>query len=356
MFDMESWFGRQRVATARYAALRHQIDDMEAQAAALLADRIDAYRWPEDLPVEERPENYRAEILDGKAYGEDLTSELAVANHTSYKSAEFQVDNVATLVADMPGCWAAVTHAVAPLWQASLVAQSCLCLDAEQRGIVDRKIAACLGAVGLQRLRRRIASAIAAADPKGLRLKAKDPHRRYVRTGGEPDDALTGYVMALCDRRDQQNLEATLSLLAGELAVNGDARTLDERRASALGLLANPYAALQLIEDGSTPGPEATACKGTVYVHAYVDSLQDADALARVEAIGPVLMDQISDLTRAAKLRVTPVVHVGAGSVAVDSYEIPDAIREQVLATYTYDIFPWSSAESRHLDLDHTLP
>ena len=96
--------------------------------------------------------------------------------------------------------------------------------------------------------------------------------------------------------------------------------------------------------------------RAQVYVHVHVDNLNNPNAVARVEGAEPILVSQIANLTRASKVRVTPVVHVGAGSIAVDAYEIPDQIREEVLARDIYEVFPWSSREARGLDIDHTDP
>ena len=56
-----------------------------------------------------------------------------------------------------------------------------------------------------------------------------------------------------------------------------------------------------------------------------------------------------------SRIRVTPVVRPYA-DVAVDSYEIPDRIRRQVLLRDTYEVFPYSSRPARNKDLDHTRP
>jgi hypothetical protein len=356
MFVRETWEAEQRAAIADYAGLCQLVEHVEALKAAATARVIDAYRWPDEVPPQDRPDNYRAEILDGTAYGEDLTSELAVANRTSYRSAEFLVDEVARLTTDLPGCWDKVVTAQAPLWQARLVASACQRLDAEQCGIVDRLVAPCLGGFAPQRLRRRINSAVAKADPNGLRHAADELGRRCARTGGLADDPLTGWVSALIDRRDQVILESTIAFYADRFALNGDTSTLDARRAKALGLLANPAAALAFANSGAAPPLEATAPKATVYVHVYAESLDDPDEVARVEKVGPVLIDQIAELTRAAKVRLAPVIHVGGAGIAADSYEIPDAVREHVLAAEPNDCVPYSSAESRFLDLDHIRP
>ena len=49
------------------------------------------------------------------------------------------------------------------------------------------------------------------------------------------------------------------------------------------------------------------------------------------------------------------VIHNGT-EPGVDSYEIPDRIRESVLLRDVCEVFPHSSRAARRLDLDHTIP
>ena len=91
------------------------------------------------------------------------------------------------------------------------------------------------------------------------------------------------------------------------------------------------------------------------YVHVCADTLADLDTLARVEGIGPVLASQVARLTRGTRIRVTPVLHLDDDTIGVDQYEIPAWMRDRVVLRSPHDVFPWSSIESRHLDLDHTI-
>ena len=93
-----------------------------------------------------------------------------------------------------------------------------------------------------------------------------------------------------------------------------------------------------------------------LYVHVYAETLDDPDEVARIEGVGPVLIDQVKQLTAGSSVKVTKTVHVGAGSIGVDAYEIPDRIREQVLARDRYVLAPWSSTEAGRQDLDHIVP
>ena len=52
MFEgFEEWRAASTTAMARYVALAHQRDELDAQIAVALADAIQAYRWPAGAPL-----------------------------------------------------------------------------------------------------------------------------------------------------------------------------------------------------------------------------------------------------------------------------------------------------------------
>ena len=361
---------------AEYIETRLLIDSLETTAAAQLAEAINAYAWPESEPEPDRFDSYSVERIRGKAYGEDLTSELALAGRTTPATASYLVQDVTRLRDQLPGCWAKVITGEAPLWQARRISDAVQLLTAEQCATVDEMVAPSLGVVSNIRLTRLTDAAIRKADPENTRYKTRNSER-FVRTGGSDHDPTTGWVYAHIDRVDAIKHDAIIDLIARRIAEQGDETDLDTRRARAFGILANPAAAVQLIGIPTTRGmnPEPTTPEQTqaildqadamapgltigtkVYVHLYADTLTDPDALARIEGIGPMLMDQVQQITGGTGVRLAPVVHPDGAGICVDQYEIPTRVRDQVLAANPHCVFPWSATESRHLDLDHTIP
>jgi hypothetical protein len=55
-------------------------------------------------------------------------------------------------------------------------------------------------------------------------------------------------------------------------------------------------------------------------------------------------------------ISLTPVIDLPAGHIAVDSYEIPASLREQLLLCSPADVFPYATRVSRSIDVDHTIP
>jgi hypothetical protein len=384
--SVDEWRSSSREDIAAYARLRHQIDQLEAVAAAQLGQLVEAHRWPEEIPVPTRRDTFGTEEIAGELYAEDFTSELALAQRTTPTATHYLVGDVAQLIHDLPRCWDKVTSGQAPLWQARRVIDACANLPVDVRHLVDERVAPALGALATARLLRLAHAAVRAAwatlpaeptpDPDAPATPAPDPDR-WVKTGGSDFDTLTGWVSARLDRADAIHLDATVQLIADTLAAHGDTRVEDERRAAALGLLANPAAAIQLTGVHTlrgmapTPAPTPATDEGRqafvktatgllpaftprtqVYVHLWDLNAAGPDALARVEGIGPLLAERLHHLTRASRVKLTPVIHTSA-DIAVDAYEVPQAIRDQVLATHSHSCSPWAATESRNLDLDH---
>jgi len=359
----------------RYVEHLRVMAEMEAERARLLAEFVQAYAWPHELPIPERPDAYRAQLVGGVPFGEDLTCEVAVAEAISTGAAWHLVRDVADLTRRLPICWAKIAGGEAPLWVGRRIVQACEFLDDEGWGCVDALVGPCLGAVGWKRLGRVLRAAVIAADPDGERRRAAASSCRFVHTGGDETDSLAGWVSARLDRADALGLEAAVQGIADLLAGEDAEASADVLRARALGVLANPAAALRLIgalEDRPSdlsrePGADDSeaylaeaardlAPQVRVCVHVCSESLDDPDALVRVEGAGPLLTSQVAQLTHGCQVKLTPVVHVGGAGVGVDSYEVPRRIREEVIARNPHDVFPWSSVESARLDLDHTIP
>jgi hypothetical protein len=94
-----------------------------------------------------------------------------------------------------------------------------------------------------------------------------------------------------------------------------------------------------------------------LYVHLTDAALngKDADAVCRVEGVGPITVRTVRDWLRCADAKVTvrPVVVPGQ-AISVDGYEIPHAVRQAVLLRNPASVFPWSWCTERHsLQLDH---
>jgi hypothetical protein len=300
---------------------------------------------------------------------ETLPLEIAAITATSVTSATLLVRDIIYLHSRHPSAWEAIQHGRAPLWRARQLAQLA---DTFELGYgdclrIDALIEPLLGRVGWGRVLARYRAAIIQVAPDKVAAHTERARRsRHVRTGVSEDDPALGWLSALADTSDVQALDHLISLVTKTLIALGDTDPIDEVRSKALGRLADPEGVLALLDgvDDSTPPMQQTekrsrrrhAPTAQVYVHLNPDTLEDGGP-ARIEKIGPVLVDELSHVVGHHRIKLTPVVYVhDTPERAVDAYEIPQPMRESVLGRDRHEVFPWSSREARGCDLDHTIP
>ncbi|QDP95694.1 hypothetical protein FOE78_07045 [Microlunatus elymi] len=132
-------------------------------------------------------------------------------------------------------------------------------------------------------------------------------------------------------------------------------RALDPRR------LATPVTLhVHCTADGLARQPATTAAgmgRPAVVRQARVPNREVQDApIARIEEIGPVLLDQVRAwFGSGAVIDLQPVIDV-AGIQPVDAYEVPAAMREALFLRTPASAFPYSNQVNRAMDADHTIP
>jgi hypothetical protein len=103
--------------------------------------------------------------------------------------------------------------------------------------------------------------------------------------------------------------------------------------------------------------PARARPRAVVYVHLAAEALTAGTGIARVEQVGPILIDRLHALLGDhCRINLKPVVDLPAAHTPVDAYEIPAALREQLLLRNPADVFPYATAVSRQIDVDHTIP
>ena len=141
-------------------------------------------------------------------------------------------------------------------------------------------------------------------------------------------------------------MASTVDQVADTLAGLGDDSETPVRRSRALGLLADPQLALDVLA-GRVEDPAHTVWSVptdlTLYVHVSAEEFASGVGVARVEGIGPVALDRIREWAGKTHLSVRPVIDL-ADQIVADAYEIPHRLREQVLARDPVCVFPWCGA------------
>ena len=318
----------------------------------------------------------------------------------------------------LPRLWCMVKSGLVPVWQARKIAQMTRALSHEAAGFVDAQVAPHVQALGWSRLETVVQAKVIEADPdaEDARRRAASAER-FVRAGRSNEHGLK-VLVAKANAGDVVTFLAMVNLIADALAaVYCDSDPVDLRRSKAIGILANPAQAVQLLHrhatqhrnetsadlsaddhdsdtddeddtdesddgtrisesdlhpaqnDADDPSPDI-ACPSitsaiaidpkrllppaTLYVHIGYDAfVRDGEGVARFEQGGPITLTQAREFLAHTHVTIKPVIDLER-MAPVDAYEIPDRLREAVHLMSPADVFPFASSTSRGMDIDHT--
>lgn len=334
--------------------LRRQADAEEQRAIADLAAEHSWTTTDECDVVGERTVRIGAD--GSRLVGEFLPLEVAAIKGISVAAATWLIRDVINLEARHPALWRTVQAGNVPPHKAFTIARLAAQyeLTQEQTLHIDEQLAGKIGRIGWQRLLRLTRGLIAQIAGDKIEAATKGARdARFVRAAPDQDQPTVTELWARLDTIGAHQLETTIQALATSLKTQGDTDELDVRRAKALGILATPARA-QAILAGSDDQRYLPRTK--VYLHLTPDMLTGDSSLARSETLGPITKTMLADLFSTHRITITPVLHDSDTEPAVDSYEIPNRIRETVTLRDACEVFPYSSRTARGLDLDHTQP
>ena len=218
---------------------------------------------------------------------------------------------------------------------------------------VDQQITPRLASLPRGRAMRLLRGYIALADPQEAREREERARTQRHVTVWDPtlESGPCRNLTGRLDVTDAVALDAMLDQLAGLLASMGDAESLDHRRASALGILADPARAFQLLNGLAAPSQQTA----TLIVHLSQEAVTSDVSIGRLEGETALSRNTWVELLGNARVTVRPVLDLNA-IAPVDSYEIPDRIRDAVSWRSSVDMFPYGTQPARRRDLDHTDP
>lgn len=93
-----------------------------------------------------------------------------------------------------------------------------------------------------------------------------------------------------------------------------------------------------------------------LYLHVHEDTVRAGNGVVRWEGEGPISWAYVRDILGPQARFVVKGVVDPAGMPAVDSYEVPERLREGLHLRTPFDIFPYASSTSRKKQADHTRP
>jgi hypothetical protein len=315
--------------------------------------------------------------------------EIALARGTGVTATANALADVLDLQHRLPATWAIVRSGEAEVFIARRVARLTRHLPADRVGVVDTAVARIIAHEAGGRVLAVTEGKIIEADPAlhDERVEAEKA-RRYV-TSGRTDEYGLRTVIARIKAGDAVWVEATVQRVADILAPTHSGVGADELRAIAFGYLARPADLFQLLlehTDDTLPGTDpaqpdepdrprsrATAFpadlldalrsldltpltpKAVLHVHLHEAALIGADAVARVEGLGPTSVSALCALLGRTRLTVRPVRDLSS-RVRSTAYEHPESLKEQVYLTTGGDYWPFATSTSRQVDYDHPTP
>ncbi|WGX94351.1 hypothetical protein [Nocardioides sp. L-11A] len=315
--------------------------------------------------------------------------EMAIARHEGVLATRNALADALDLRHRLPAVWAGVRAGRCEVWVVRRVARMSRRLDRDRASVVDTAVAATLDEAPARIVAVAEAKVIE-ADPAAHAARVKTNRDTkgvwypQPRPGSQVDEddntgndtAGVAAVFARIDEADAlaharmvEDLAVALAAHAPDVPEGDESPGMDHWRAEAFAMLADPAAVLaflRAVEDASTEEgerPDASAqhaAAAEIVIHLGHDSEGDLGPVARVERLGPRLLDQVRDLlARHATVTITPVVDLHAGR-SVNGYEHPTDVRRRTELRALGDRFPHATGlftrHGRPPDHDHTVP
>ena len=249
-------------------------------------------------------------------------SDLAAALGITQDAGRQLIADALELAHRLPRLWKRVLAGEVPVWRARLIARETTDLSQKAALFADRLIAATPRRIGQVQAARLVQEARLYFDPdRALADEEEALTKRgvWLRHGSAP--ATTDVTMTL-DTPDALLFDQTLTRIASDLNELGDTETLEVRRARAVGILADPQHALDLLSGrDSAQHPSPAAARANLYVHLtpadLAADLTGGTGAASVEKLGAATTRLLTDwLTRFAaagtKITLRPVLDLNS--------------------------------------------
>ena len=373
-----------------------------------------ACSWADAHYLDSGSEEYQPLIQRACAWGGEGTPEVS-----EYCAAELGalqgigIMAARSLIADaldvryrLPRLWGRILTGGVRAWQARKIAEQTRCLSWQACADVDHALSDFVGMMPWPRFARILSATILEADPALAAERADRARMAQDVFSFDSEDGLKT-VVAKAAAGDAIWFLATVNRIAEILAARGDTDPVGTRRARALGILAQPAEALQLLiehQDDPTDQPnesseqepakhdttfddepdapserepesdvepddhhslsmapppafDAKAARPRVVLHFHLSdaAFGAGHPLVRCEDGGPLRLAELVEFLgrTGCQIRIQPVLDP-TEVAPVDGYEIPQRLRAAVRARQIADVFPFGTCLSSSMDLDHT--
>lgn len=264
----------------------------------------------------------------------------------------------------LPLVWACVEALEAEVWVARRVAVLCRALGQAAAAIVDAAVADAISGESPGRVLDIAAAKVIEADTAAHRARLEAQARRRFVALSRTDAHGLRHVIARVAAGDAVWVDAMVDRVADILLTRPGLRPgtpdqigRDEARSIAFGWLARPADLLALLTGADLDRADLARARPrvTLYVHLHQSAVDGTAAgVARVEGLGPLLLDQVRDLLGHAHVSLRPVIDLH-DRTSVNAYEHPEAVKERTHLRQPGDAFPHASRTTRSVDLDHPV-
>ncbi len=255
---------------------------------------------------------------------EYAAAELGLVWGTHTLAAQKIMADALDLPARMPHAWDTLLSGGLPGWVARKLATITRELPPDAARLVDEQLAGDYASLSPGRLLAAAEGRAAAADPTALDGRVTEARKEHDVHVTRPVDG-TAAVYAPMDAVDALRLGQTCDQIADLLAEAEsdptDRPTRGQLRAKALGMLADPQAALDFLQ-----GRDPRRGKAVVYLHLTPQMLQGS-GIARAEELGAHTRRMLADLLGHQHISLKPVIDLNDQPAPADSYEIPESPR-----------------------------
>jgi hypothetical protein len=251
MFDRQTG-GPDAAATLSLVSQAHRLVlEQECALVELAAHWADLHH-PDSQPqlVKPLPGVEQGRPLGGQGTPEVLefaAAELGARMETTVGSARALMADALDLRHRLPELWQLILAGAVPAWRARKVAQATRHLSRDSAMQVDAAVVPSIVGLPWGRFETLMHAKIIEADPQAAEERAKIwEAERFVRAGRTGQTGLK-LLIAKANAGDVIWFMATLNRIAEILRLQGDHESADVRRSKAIGILAQPARALQLL-------------------------------------------------------------------------------------------------------------
>ena len=251
MFDSEGGWPDPAATMSLVSRAHRLVLEYECQLVQLAAHWSDLHHPDSQAPVEKPlPGTDHGRQLGGEGTPEVLefaAAELGARMETSMGSARALMADAVDLRHRLPELWQLILAGTVPVWKARKVAQATRHLSRSSAMHVDAAVAPSITALPWGRFETLLRAKIIEADPKAAEEQAKIwEAERFVRAGRTNQSGLK-LLIAKANAGDVIWFMATVNRIAEILRLQGDMDLAEVRRSKAIGILAQPALALQLL-------------------------------------------------------------------------------------------------------------